>query len=487
MSNNLFRFIDRSFTDAIVLLSGWATDGRIFSQLELKYNYLILGKADPFNFSKALLDYLDANSIEKVSLFGHSMGGFMAKEFALSYPERVDQVFLVSVRRKYPNQQLKEVEEQLKKNKRGFLYKFYLDCFSEDDKEGRGWFKKNLLRDYVDSMSLEDLLRGLDYLSKVEITAAELAGVKNLKIFHGSEDKIASVNEIKDLAAARLNIINGVGHMPFLMASGSCLLTTPPSSLTLRAAGASVSSHPLVTTAIDKKAVINNFSKCASSYEEYADIQNLLADELFLEISRDGVVGDVLDVGCGTGRLLDKINKAFPHIKTIGLDLSFGMTKIAYAKGVVTLVSEAEELPFGNNVFDLVISNAVYQWVSDLESAFREVDRILKHGGVFSFNCFGHKTLQELRSSFGIKENIFPTSEQIKLSLKKVGFSSIKINTIEQSKDFGSLINLLQWLKSIGANRGFGKPPFLTKNKLNALNTNRCATFEVIKVRARKN
>lgn len=238
---------------------------------------------------------------------------------------------------------------------------------------------------------------------------------------------------------------------------------------------------------MDKTTVINNFSKCAWSYEEHADIQNLLADELFREISRDGISGNVLDVGCGTARLLSNINKFFPKVKTVGLDLSFGMAKVACAKGVVAIVSEAEELPFRNNLFDSVISNAVYQWVSDLEGAFGEVSRVLKCRGAFSFNCFGRRTLQELRNSFGIKENFFPGPEQIKLNLEKTNFSDINISIIEQSKDFGSVINLLQWLKSIGANRGLQKPPFLTKNKLSALNTNACTTFEVIKVRARKN
>jgi len=213
--SNGFNFINRSFRNSLVLIPGWATDERIFSQFDLKYNYLISGKVDPLEFSKVLRDYLDANSIAKVSLFGYSMGGFMAKEFALSNPDRVEEVFLISVRKKYPNQQLKEIEGQLKKNKRGFLYKFYLDCFSDSDKEGKDWFKKNLLKDYVKSMGLEDLLRGLDYLGKVEISANELSQIKNLKMFHGRLDKIAPVEEAEELAGGKLDIINDAGHILF--------------------------------------------------------------------------------------------------------------------------------------------------------------------------------------------------------------------------------------------------------------------------------
>jgi len=210
-----FNFINRGFKNTLVLIPGWAVDDRIFSQLNWKYNYLIPAKIDPFRLSKALSDYLDKNSIDKVSLFGYSMGGFMAKEFALSNPKKVDEVFLISIRKKYPGQQLKEIEGQLKKNKRGFLYKFYLDCFSDSDKEGKDWFKKNLLKDYVKSMGLEDLLRGLDYLGKVEISANELSQIKNLKMFHGRLDKIAPVEEAEELAGGKLDIINDAGHILF--------------------------------------------------------------------------------------------------------------------------------------------------------------------------------------------------------------------------------------------------------------------------------
>ena len=43
----------------------------------------------------AVLEFLDALSIEKASLLGNSMGGYVAAEFALAYPERLDRLVLM--------------------------------------------------------------------------------------------------------------------------------------------------------------------------------------------------------------------------------------------------------------------------------------------------------------------------------------------------------------------------------------------------------
>jgi 4,5:9,10-diseco-3-hydroxy-5,9,17-trioxoandrosta-1(10),2-diene-4-oate hydrolase len=43
----------------------------------------------------AVLELLDALNIEKASLLGNSMGGYVAAEFALAYPERLDRLVLM--------------------------------------------------------------------------------------------------------------------------------------------------------------------------------------------------------------------------------------------------------------------------------------------------------------------------------------------------------------------------------------------------------
>lgn len=52
-------------------------------------------------FVNDILLYLNANKIEKVNLFGYSMGGYAALLFASKYPDRVDKIFTCSVKLKW--------------------------------------------------------------------------------------------------------------------------------------------------------------------------------------------------------------------------------------------------------------------------------------------------------------------------------------------------------------------------------------------------
>ena len=141
-----FRYIDRAKERLLVLMPGWACDERIFATLDLEFNYLMPLEFSPFTLKKALLERLKKDSLKKVSLFGWSLGGFVAAEFAAKYPDLIDEVILVSIRKRYNLEELAETRKSLTKNKKGYLYKFYTLCFC--DKEQNNWFNKNLLKDY---------------------------------------------------------------------------------------------------------------------------------------------------------------------------------------------------------------------------------------------------------------------------------------------------------------------------------------------------
>ena len=118
------------------------------------------------------------------------MGGFLAAEFALKNPKKTVELILLSIRQKYAAAQLKEIESKLRTGKNAYLYKFYLACFSEHDKEGLAWFKKNIFKSYLKEMELDSLIEGLRYLSEAEINLEPLSVLKKVRIFHGAQDKI---------------------------------------------------------------------------------------------------------------------------------------------------------------------------------------------------------------------------------------------------------------------------------------------------------
>ena len=59
----------------------------------------------------------------------------------------------------------------------------------------------------------------------------------------------------------------------------------------------------------------------------------------------------------------------------------------AYLSVPISIVEGvAEEIPFGNDSFDIVHANSVIEHVLDLDASFLEIFRVLKPGGVFWFN-----------------------------------------------------------------------------------------------------
>ncbi len=214
-----FKFVDRGFKKTLLLVPGWASDVRIFSRLDLKYNYLFVSKIRLSSFTEDAGQALEERALEKVSLFGHSLGGFLVRDFALAFPQKTEELFLAGIRKRYGREEIQGVAERVKKNRAAFLRRFYADCFAEEDKEWL-WFKENLLKAYLEEMRLEGLLEGLDYLSKVSMEPKDLQDIKKLTIYHGAEDKIAPLKEASEIAKgvphARFIVVPNAGHMVFI-------------------------------------------------------------------------------------------------------------------------------------------------------------------------------------------------------------------------------------------------------------------------------
>jgi len=215
-----FEFIPRGFGDTAVLIPGWASDYRIFAALDLPYNYLLPIRINFSDFQKELLGALEKNCLQKAHLVGWSLGGFLALEFAGQNPSRVKGLALLSIAREFDSNLLKEIESKIKKNKRAYLYKFYQDCFAAEDKAGWCWFRKNLLRDYVDTMELEDLIAGLDYLAVARLKPGDASGIDKVRIFHGEKDRIMPFSDAATIKSefrqADFTALSGTGHICFL-------------------------------------------------------------------------------------------------------------------------------------------------------------------------------------------------------------------------------------------------------------------------------
>ena len=98
---------------------------------------------------------------------------------------------------------------------------------------------------------------------------------------------------------------------------------------------------------------------------------------------------DVLDVGCGAGMdTLIAAQMVAPAGSVTGIDVTPEMVAKARRSsaemglGTVTIVeASAEQLPFADASFDVVISNGVIDLVPDKDAVFTEIARVLRPGG----------------------------------------------------------------------------------------------------------
>jgi ubiquinone/menaquinone biosynthesis C-methylase UbiE len=91
--------------------------------------------------------------------------------------------------------------------------------------------------------------------------------------------------------------------------------------------------------------------------------------------------GLYLDIGCGTGNYT--IALADMGLNFVGVEPSEKMLRVAGDKNdkVSWLLAGAEQIPVDDNLFDGAIATLTIHHWTDIEKAFTEIYRVLKHGG----------------------------------------------------------------------------------------------------------
>ena len=146
-------------------------------------------------------------------------------------------------------------------------------------------------------------------------------------------------------------------------------------------------------------------------------------------------VETVLDVGCGTGRLMPFLQKRLQNGgKVFGLDFSLQMLINAKEKvfdGITEFVrGSAEELPFKDNKFDRVICFAVFSHIIGKEKAVREFGRITRRNGILNiFHLKSRVELNEFHKNLNgvINQDLLPDDDTMRKILKDGGFREINI------------------------------------------------------------
>jgi len=88
----------------------------------------------------------------------------------------------------------------------------------------------------------------------------------------------------------------------------------------------------------------------------------------------------IIEIGCGTGRILKIIREELPDSEIIGIDFSQEMLNQVEVKNVLLEIGNALKLPFEDKMFDLALSFEVLLHLTfdEAVTALKEMKRIAK-------------------------------------------------------------------------------------------------------------
>lgn len=147
------------------------------------------------------------------------------------------------------------------------------------------------------------------------------------------------------------------------------------------------------------------FHKKAVEYDQHILVQKRVVAQLVrsVELHLNRAPEHILDVGTGTGALLERLHSRYPDARLTGVDIAPNMclrTQQKLGHACNTVNGDAEYLPFRTGAFDLIVSASVLQWVSNLSAALHEMQRVVHPGGGLSLAFFCDGSLRELQHCF---------------------------------------------------------------------------------------
>lgn len=220
-----------------------------------------------------------------------------------------------------------------------------------------------------------------------------------------------------------------------------------------------------------------DFARAAARYDATAvlaqEVGRRMAERLDLvRLSPDCVA----DVGCATGDGVRELQSRYPAALSVAIDYALPMLHAVRGHSGLwarlrgrqpqLLNADVVALPLAPGRLDLVWSNLMLHWLADPLPALREVHRVLKVDGLFTFSMLGPDTLRELRCAaaacgFASPQRSFADMHDVGDMLVAAGFADPVMDMEHITLTYASAAGLLRDQRLLGVrNALFGKLPW---------------------------
>lgn len=147
------------------------------------------------------------------------------------------------------------------------------------------------------------------------------------------------------------------------------------------------------------------FENAALTYNQNSGVQRIVASNLARKIADISLPKNpsILEIGCGTGHLTERLVSLFPDANIIATDISKSMvdtcrTRLEGNEQITFVVMDGSKLAT-SGTFDLVCSSLALQWFCNLPETLSELTRSLKKNGLLAVSLLSQETFCEWRDA----------------------------------------------------------------------------------------
>ena len=201
----------------------------------------------------------------------------------------------------------------------------------------------------------------------------------------------------------------------------------------------------------DPKTIKKQFKKSIDKYNKNAVIQAIIANRIARILSEYNFE-NILEIGTGSGLFTAEIAKHCHYKEYWANDLveKSELYVKKYIPDVKFFAGDFRKIKF-NKKFDLITSNAVFQWYENLDKILEQCKNLLQPNGILAFSTFSPDNFKEIKAITGLSLE-YKTIEELSEILKNQNFEIIKTEQTEHKMTFDNPLKILAHMKNTGVN-----------------------------------
>ncbi|CAA9377924.1 class I SAM-dependent methyltransferase [uncultured Nocardioides sp.] len=168
-----------------------------------------------------------------------------------------------------------------------------------------------------------------------------------------------------------------------------------------------------------------------------------------VERALPGGTADVLEVGCGTGAMAERI-AALPGVRLVAVDFTPRFVELTAGRGIDARQADIQYLPFGDGSFDVVYAGWMLYHVPDLDRGLAEIRRVLRPGGTLVAVTNGDEHLADLREAAGAPRAPLPFSSENGAASLASRFTDVRRQDLETRAVFADHAGAQAYLDTFG-------------------------------------